>query len=521
LEEGEGWEGKEGWEGEEREKDRDHGKGGERVVVAGTSASVHGKARGAADDDVEEETLAEHGRLFLRNLAYDVTDEDIQALFRKFGPLSEVHLPVDKNTRRAKGTAYVHYSLGEHAVRAMAALDGTFFQGRIVHIMPSQAPPRYATKPSGVAAGFKASKEEQLKASAGSMHNWNTLFMRSDAVGDAVASRYGVAKRDLLSSEGEVSAAVRLAQGETHVIQQTKEWLSQHGISLETLQSIASGGVAAASTERSKTMILIKNIASSVTEQALSALFGKYGKVGHLMLAPANTLALVEFLEVGDAKRAFRGLAYSKLQGAPLFLEWAPIGVTGPASPTLADGEEAARGSAGVSTSAEQLEGAEPSEEVDESEGCTLFVKNLNFKTSSADLRALFECRWRVRSASVVRKKDPKHAGETISMGYGFVELSSPRDAQQALRQLHNSRLDDHVLQIKMSSRGASGPTSNAGKLTDRSSADVGTVTSTLMVRNLPFEANKKEVRELFSTFGQLKTVRALYCHSPYHINTL
>ena len=46
-----------------------------------------------------------------------------------------------------------------------------------------------------------------------SMHNWNTLFMRSDAVGDAVASRYGVAKRDLLSSEGEVSAAVRAEPG--------------------------------------------------------------------------------------------------------------------------------------------------------------------------------------------------------------------------------------------------------------------------------------------------------------------
>ena len=51
-----------------------------------------------------------------------------------------------------------------------------------------------------------------------------------------------------------------------------------------------------------------------------------------------------------------------------------------------------------------------------------------------------------------------------------------------------------------MSSRGASGPTSNAGKLTDRSSADVGTVTSTLMVRNLPFEANKKEVLPAIST---------------------
>ena len=38
-----------------------------------------------------------------------------------------------------------------------------------------------------------------------------------------------------------------------------------------------------------------------------------------MLLPPANTLALVEFLEVGEAKKAFRQLAYSKLHGSPLF----------------------------------------------------------------------------------------------------------------------------------------------------------------------------------------------------------
>ena len=43
----------------------------------------------------------------------------------------------------------------------------------------------------GGATGFKAKKDEQLKQQAESSHNWNALFMRSDAVGDALASRYG------------------------------------------------------------------------------------------------------------------------------------------------------------------------------------------------------------------------------------------------------------------------------------------------------------------------------------------
>ena len=80
---------------------------------------------------------------------------------------------------------------------------------------------QHRAKEAGAAAddaGYKASKEAKLKESAHSAHNWNTLFMRADAVGDAVAARYGVDKSELLSSDGATSAAVRLAQGQTHIM---------------------------------------------------------------------------------------------------------------------------------------------------------------------------------------------------------------------------------------------------------------------------------------------------------------
>ena len=38
-------------------------------------------------------------------------------------------------------------------------------------------------------SSFKRKREEELKASAGSGHNWNPLFMRADAIGDAMAER--------------------------------------------------------------------------------------------------------------------------------------------------------------------------------------------------------------------------------------------------------------------------------------------------------------------------------------------
>ena len=41
-----------------------------------------------------EESVAESGRLFIRNLSYTVVESDIENLFKKFGPLAEVTLPI-------------------------------------------------------------------------------------------------------------------------------------------------------------------------------------------------------------------------------------------------------------------------------------------------------------------------------------------------------------------------------------------------------------------------------------------
>ena len=55
--------------------------------------------------------------------------------------------------------------------------------------------------------------------------------------------------------------------------------------------------------------------------------FGKFGAVARLVLPPTRTLALVEFSEAADARRAFKALAYKRFQSVPLYLEWAPGGI--------------------------------------------------------------------------------------------------------------------------------------------------------------------------------------------------
>jgi multiple RNA-binding domain-containing protein 1 len=81
---------------------------------------------------------SETGRLFVRNLPFTITEEELQALFSKYGMVSEVHIPHDKESNRSKGIALVAYLVPTDATKAMKALDGSNFQGRVLHVLPGE-----------------------------------------------------------------------------------------------------------------------------------------------------------------------------------------------------------------------------------------------------------------------------------------------------------------------------------------------------------------------------------------------
>ena len=55
--------------------------------------------------------------------------------------------------------------------------------------------------------------------------------------------------------------------------------------------------------------------------------------------------------------------------------------------------------------------------------------------------------------AYVAKKKDMKHPGQLLSMGYGFVEYSSEKLLTEALKRLQHSELQGHQLDLKRSER--------------------------------------------------------------------
>ncbi|XP_007443350.2 probable RNA-binding protein 19, partial [Python bivittatus] len=305
--------------------------------------------------------------------------------------------------------------------------------------------------------------------------------------------------------EGKGSVAVRVALGETELVQNVRQFLLENGVCLDSFSQAAG--------ERSKTVILVKNLPAGTKVEELEEVFGSFGNLGRVLLPEGGVTALVEFLEPTEAKRAFTKLAYSKFQHIPLYLEWAPMGVFsspgGKASKVekQTEGEEQTqRGISENSDAQKEIEEEEEEEKEEEEEeslpGCTIFIKNLNFSTTEDTLKEVFSKAGVVRSCTISKKKDK--AGNLLSMGFGFVEYKKPEYAQRAVKQLQDCSVDGHRLEVKISERAIKSTVTSARKTqVSRKQAN-----SKILVRNIPFQATVKEIRELFSTFGELKTVR-------------
>ena len=99
------------------------------------------------------------------------------------------------------------------------------FQGRLLSVQPARL---RETKKKEVgdgdgASGYKRDKEEKMKErSEKEEFHWNSLFLRSDAVADATAEKYGVEKGEFLDPTEQGSMAVKMALAETQLISQTK-----------------------------------------------------------------------------------------------------------------------------------------------------------------------------------------------------------------------------------------------------------------------------------------------------------
>lgn len=77
-------------------------------------------------------------KLYVGNLSYDVTEEDLQSLFASQGEVQSVRLITDKMTGRSKGFAFVEYGTKEDGDAAISEYDGYSLKGRPLKVNPAK-----------------------------------------------------------------------------------------------------------------------------------------------------------------------------------------------------------------------------------------------------------------------------------------------------------------------------------------------------------------------------------------------
>lgn len=81
-------------------------------------------------------------RLYVMNLSYTVTKEELQDLFGKYGEIADIEIPFRKGGRGTPlGIGFVRFQESEHAISAFAELDKSYYQGRKIHIKPAEKKP--------------------------------------------------------------------------------------------------------------------------------------------------------------------------------------------------------------------------------------------------------------------------------------------------------------------------------------------------------------------------------------------
>lgn len=80
------------------------------------------------------------------NLSEDTREQDLQELFRPFGPVTRIYVAINRETGEARGFAFVNMVSKEDGERAIAKLDGYGYDNLILRVewaAPREERPRY------------------------------------------------------------------------------------------------------------------------------------------------------------------------------------------------------------------------------------------------------------------------------------------------------------------------------------------------------------------------------------------
>jgi len=98
-------------------------------------------------------------KLYVGNLSFDATEDDLREMLSAHGPVNEVNVITDKITGRARGFAFATMNTAEGAAAAIQALNGKEWKGRELTV--NEARPREEGRGGGGGGGYGRGRDSR------------------------------------------------------------------------------------------------------------------------------------------------------------------------------------------------------------------------------------------------------------------------------------------------------------------------------------------------------------------------
>ncbi len=81
--------------------------------------------------------------IYVGNLSYQASEEDLRSVFAEYGAIKRVVLPIDRETGRMRGFAFVEMMEDAQEDTAISELDGAEWMGRQLRVNKAKPRPDY------------------------------------------------------------------------------------------------------------------------------------------------------------------------------------------------------------------------------------------------------------------------------------------------------------------------------------------------------------------------------------------
>lgn len=350
--------------------------------------------------------------LYVGDLSGDISEQNLFEIFNQVGPVSNIRVCRDTNTRRSLSYAYVNYYNSTDAERALDNLNNTPIRGKPCRIMWSQRDP--SLRKSGVGNVFIKNLDKGIdhKALHDTFSAFGNILSCKVALDDNNVSRgFG-----FVHYESQESADKAIAKVNGMMINGQKVFVGPFKSSKER----------GAPAEIKFTNVYLKNLSEDTTVEHLKELLEPFGKTTNITImaddnGKSKGFGFANFENPDSAKNAVESENGKLFHGKQIYV---------------------GRAQKKIEREAELKHTFET-----KYQGVNLYIKNIDDSIDNDKLREVFTPYGTITSAVVMR--DEKNS----SKGFGFVCYTTTDEANRAVIEMNGRMIGSKPLYVALAQR--------------------------------------------------------------------